>query len=122
MPPISNFAVKDTYNYLDGFGSYHQSEAFPGASPLVNNSPQKPPYGLRTERISSSSFTAPRDQNLQTWMYRTSSSGSHSEFVPCEFDDPSQIPKHWTPNSYMWLNFDVGTDRDWTSQKLLGRN
>src|ERR1700761_94233 len=102
MPPISNFAVKDTYNYLDGFGSYHQSEAFPGAAPLVNNSPQRPPYGLRTERISGSSFTAPRDYNLQTWMYRVSSSLDHEEFALYDEIPTAKAPRTLTPNSYLW--------------------
>jgi homogentisate 1,2-dioxygenase len=118
-PPVTDFAIKDSYNYLYGFGSYHQSEAFPGANPLVNNSPQNPPYGLRTERISGSSFTAPREQNLQTWLYRSTSSLTHSEFVACEELDPA---KHLTPNAYSWPTFDLPTGRDWTHQKLLGRN
>ena len=119
MPPVTDFAVPDNYQYLNGFGSYHQSEAFPGANPLVNNSPQHPPYGLRTERISGSSFTAPREQNLQTWLYRSTSSLAHSDFVPC--DEPDS-PRHLTPNGYMWPAFDFADKLDWTSQKLLGRN
>lgn len=121
-PPVSDFAVKDHYTYLHGFGSYHQSEAFPGANPLVNNSPQKPPYGLRTERISGSSFTAPREQNLQTWLYRSSSSLDHSDFVECDDKASQGVPRHLTPNSYMWPAFDIPTGSDWTTQKLVGRN
>ena len=120
-PPITDFALKYAYTYLEGFGSYHQSEAFPGANQKVNNSPQKPSYGLRTERISGSSFTAPRDQNLQTWLYRTSSSSNHSEFLP-DGAEAESAGQHWTPNSYLWLSFDFNDKLDWTSQKLLGRN
>ena len=119
MAPVTDFAIKDPNTYLWGFGHYHQSEAFPGANPPVINSPQKPPYGLRTERISGSSFTAPREQNLQTWMYRSTSSKDHSEFIPC---DEKESAKHLTPNGYSWPAFDLPTGKDWTSQKLLGRN
>ena len=120
MGPVTNFAREDEYKYLDGFGSYHQSEAFLGANSLVNNSPQKPAYGLRTERISGSSFTAPRDHNLQTWMYRSTSSLDHGEFVPVGEKTP-ETPRHLTPNSYMWPSVNVGDELDWTSHRLLGR-
>lgn len=136
MAPVTDFAVKEKYEYLNGFGSYHEyvnhrsttvpandgyrSEALPGASPLVNNSPQKPPYGLRTERISGTSFTAPRHQNLQTWMYRIVSSLEHSEFVPLGDD---QAPnKSLTPNSYFWPSFPGDAHANWINQKLLARN
>ena len=99
----------------------YSSEAFLGATPLVNNSPQKPPYGLRTERISGSSFTAPRDQNLQTWIYRASSSLDHDGFVPFTAEAPSQAPSFLSPNSYMWPTFPVKKSSDWLSQSLLAR-
>ena len=121
MPPVSNFAVKDEYQYLEGFGNYHSSEFFPGANQQVNNSPQKPTYGLRTERISGSSFTAPREQNSQTWIYRTTSSLDHREFKERE-DLPVEVPKHWTPNLYTWPAVELPSGQDWTSWKLVGRN
>ncbi|KAJ9652689.1 hypothetical protein H2198_008056 [Neophaeococcomyces mojaviensis] len=120
MAPVTDFAVKEKYGYLSGFGSYHSSEAFPDANPLVINSPQKPPYGLRTERISGTSFTAPRSKNLQTWMYRTTSSLVHTEFELLEEAQPA--PSSMTPNGYMWPSFSVDKDTDWTRQKLLARN
>lgn len=97
-----------------------RSEAIAGASPLVNNSPQMPPYGLRTERISGTSFTAPRHQNLQTWMYRTVSSLEHSEFVPLG-DEPVQL-KAPTPNSCFWPSFAGIEQESWINQKLFARN
>ncbi|KAK4622449.1 Homogentisate 1,2-dioxygenase [Fulvia fulva] len=120
MAPVTDFAVKEKYTYFNGLSNYHESEAIPGASPLVNNSPQKPPYGLRTERISGTSFTAPRDQTLQTWMYRAVSSLDHSDFVPYEAAPPA--PTNISPNAYMWLNFPAEKDATWLDQKLLGRN
>ena len=117
---VTDFHIKEKYTYLNGFGSYHSSEAITGANPIANNSPQKPPYGLRTERISGTSFTAPRDQNLQTWMYRVASSLDHSEFKPIE--DVPAIPSSLSPNSYMWPGFAGDEAADWTKQKLLARN
>jgi homogentisate 1,2-dioxygenase len=114
--PVTPFAVKERYTYLEGLNNYHQSEAFPGANPVGMNSPQKPALGLLTERISGSSFTAPRDHNLQTWLYRTVSSLSHSEYTPCGLEE--KVDGEITPNSYLWLSFPV-SDTDWTTQRLL---
>lgn len=122
MAPVTEFAVKDQYSYLEGFGNYLSSEAFEGANPKVNNSPQKPAYGLRTERISGSSFTAPRERNLQTWLYRSNSSLVHGDFAASESLNDSDVPKHWTPNGYMWASVDLGKGHDWSSQRMLGRN
>jgi homogentisate 1,2-dioxygenase len=60
----------------------NRSEAISGANPVGANSPQVPPYGLGTERISGTSFTAPRAANLQTWLYRVHPSLHHSEYSP----------------------------------------
>lgn len=114
--PVTPFAVQEKYTYLEGFGNYHHSEAFPGANPIGMNSPQKPALGLLTERISGSSFTAPRDHNLQTWLYRTVSSLSHSEYTLYGTEDSTT--GHITPNSYLWPSFQTSDD-DWTSQRLL---
>ena len=56
--------------YLSGFGNEHESEALPGALPVGQNSPQRCPYGLYAEQLSGSAFTAPRPQNLRSWLYR----------------------------------------------------
>src|SRR5947199_9387609 len=66
--------------YLSGFGSYHESEAVPGALPQGQNSPQKVPFGLYAEQISGSAFTAPRSQNLRSWLYRMRPSAMHAPF------------------------------------------
>jgi homogentisate 1,2-dioxygenase len=116
--PVTNFAVKEKYSYLEGIGNYHQSEAFSRANPVSMNSPQKPPLGLLTERISGSSFTAPRDHNLQTWLYRTVSSLSHTEYTPHGLEASSEPTGEITPNSHLWLSFPVSDD-DWTTQRLL---
>ncbi|KAJ1326973.1 homogentisate 1,2-dioxygenase [Microdochium nivale] len=133
MPPHTDFAVKDPYTYLAGFGNYHSSEALPGAIPQVNNSPQIPPLNLRTERISGSSFTAGRERNMQTWLYRATSSLEHSEFVPLDVStgygpdsDSASVDasQHIDPNSAMWSS-DVPVPKaaHWVDgQQLVGRN
>ena len=57
-------------NYLHGFGNQHQSEALPGSLPQGRNSPQQGAHGLYTELFSGAAFTAPRAENLRTWLYR----------------------------------------------------
>ncbi|KAH8885573.1 homogentisate 1,2-dioxygenase [Thozetella sp. PMI_491] len=124
MAPFTTFAVEDPYQYLEGFGNFHRSEAIPGATPKVINSPQRPPFGLRTERMSGTSFTAPREQNLQTFLYRCASSLYHSDFTPWKAESAvanPATPTNLGPNSYMWPNFSLPSDADWTSQHLLGR-
>lgn len=110
-----------------------RSEVIPGAVPLVNNSPQKPPLGLRTERISGSSFVAPREQNYQTWLYRLRSSLIHTDFEPLNEVDPAAaghgygVPsptslEHVSPNSSFWPTLPVPARADWTAgQQLVGR-
>lgn len=56
--------------YQSGFGNEHASEAVPGSLPLGRNSPQKVAHGLYAELLSGTAFTAPRAENLRTWMYR----------------------------------------------------
>ncbi len=46
--------------YQSGFGNDFASEALPGALPVGQSNPQKPPYGLYTEEINGTPFTAPR--------------------------------------------------------------
>ncbi|MEN9560060.1 MAG: hypothetical protein RLZZ502_1271 [Pseudomonadota bacterium] len=57
-------------NYQSGFGNYFASEALPGVLPQGRNSPQQVAHGLYAELISASAFTAPRKENLRTWVYR----------------------------------------------------
>ncbi|MFY7867322.1 homogentisate 1,2-dioxygenase [Roseateles sp.] len=57
-------------NYLAGFGNQHQSEAVPGSLPIGRNSPQQVAHGLYAELLSGAAFTAPRNENLRTWLYR----------------------------------------------------
>jgi homogentisate 1,2-dioxygenase len=65
---------------MTGFGSHLATEALPGALPVGQNSPQKPPYGLYAELLSGSAFTAPRHENQRTWTYRILPSAKHLSF------------------------------------------
>jgi homogentisate 1,2-dioxygenase len=56
--------------YLSGFGNGFETEALPGALPRGRNSPQRCAYGLYAEQLSGSPFTAPRNTNERSWLYR----------------------------------------------------
>jgi homogentisate 1,2-dioxygenase len=66
--------------YLPGFGAHHESEAVAGALPVGQNSPQKMAFGLYAEQLSGTAFTAPRAQNLRSWLYRLRPSAAHPAF------------------------------------------
>ncbi len=94
-----------TQNYQSGFGNHFQTEAIPGALPVGQNSPQRPPFGLYAEQISGTAFTAPRHENRRSWVYRLRPSAAHRPFVayhaaqqfaPGTIDDP--LP----PNRLRW--------------------
>jgi homogentisate 1,2-dioxygenase len=63
-------STETTLRYLSGFGNQFESEAVPGALPVGRNSPQKVARGLYAELVSGTAFTAPRAENLRTWLYR----------------------------------------------------
>jgi homogentisate 1,2-dioxygenase len=67
--------------YFPGFGNHFSTEAVPGALPIGQNSPQKPPFGLYAEQLSGTAFTAPRHENRRSWMYRMRPSAEHPPYV-----------------------------------------
>jgi homogentisate 1,2-dioxygenase len=73
-------ATRLALSYQSGFWNLHSTEAIPGALPLEQNSPQKTPLGLYPEVLSGTAFTAPRAENLSTWMYRLHPSAMHAPF------------------------------------------
>lgn len=93
--------------YQPGFRNHFATEALPGALPVGQNSPQRCPYGLYAEQLSGSAFTAPRGQNLRSWLYRIRPSVLQSAYRPLDagqlqttpFDqapaDPNQM--RWEP-------------------------
>lgn len=94
-----------------------------GALPIGQNSPQKPPYGLYAEKLSGTAFTAPRQENQQTWLYRILPSAAHAAFDaashlgPKGADDSSVAPDklHHIPNQMRWDPFDLDDSTDWIS-------
>jgi homogentisate 1,2-dioxygenase len=67
-------------DYMSGFQNTFSTEAIKGALPKDQNSPQAVNHGLYAEQLSSSAFTAPRHENLRSWLYRIRPSVLHSEF------------------------------------------
>ena len=91
--------------YLSGFGNENATEAVRGALPIGRNSPQKVPFGLYTEQLSGSAFTAPRGENRRTWVYRMRPSAAHAPFEPRSIghfrSGPfAEVPP--TPNRLRW--------------------
>ena len=75
---------------------------------LIKNSPQKCPYGLYAEQLSGTAFTAPRQHNKRSWLYRILASVKHSPF---KLIDQKHITNNWneedpTPNQLRWNPFD----------------
>ncbi|MDG2522100.1 homogentisate 1,2-dioxygenase [Caulobacter segnis] len=68
--------------YGSGFCNSFAFEAVAGALPVGRNSPQKAPFGLYAEQLSGSAFTAPRNDNRRSWLYRLRPTASHAPFQP----------------------------------------
>ena len=68
--------------YQSGFGNQFATESVAGALPRGRNSPQKPPMHLYPELVSGSAFTAPRHENLRTWLYRRQPSVVSGRYQP----------------------------------------
>ncbi len=107
---MNDRAVASALKYLSGFGSHHESEAIEGALPVGLNSPQKVPFGLYAEQLSGSAFTAPRAENLRSWLYRSRPAAMHKPFrripdgelrtAPCGEAEP-------TPNRLRWSSLEI---------------
>jgi homogentisate 1,2-dioxygenase len=68
--------------YQTGFANHFATEAVAGALPQGRNSPQKPAMGLYAEQLSGTAFTAPRDHNHRSWLYRLRPSAQHGPYRP----------------------------------------
>ncbi len=92
--------------YHPGFGNHVSTEAVAGALPIGRNSPQHVPFGLYAEQLSGSAFTAPRQENRRSWLYRMRPAANHPPFAP--YTKPSllrsspfdEVPP--TPNRLRW--------------------
>ena len=74
--------VAETLRYQSGFGNDFATEALPGALPIGQSNPKRPAYGLYTEELSGTAFTAPRGANRRSWTYRIRPSAVHEPFTP----------------------------------------
>ncbi|MFA6115832.1 MAG: homogentisate 1,2-dioxygenase [Sphingomonas sp.] len=102
-------------DYQTGFGNHFATEAVPGALPIGRNSPQKPPFGLYTEQLSGSAFTAPRHENRRSWLYRLRPSAAHPAFARytgARRFAPGIGKEPLAPNRLRWGPLDL-EDNDW---------
>lgn len=97
--------------YMNGFGNEFSTEdpRCPDALPVGQNSPQTCPYGLYAEQLSGTAFTAPRETNKRSWLYRILPSVKHEPFVKIEH---AFLTSAWdddepTPNQLRWKPFDI---------------
>ena len=74
--------MTDALTYNARFGNHFATEAVPGALPVGQNSPQRPPFGLYAEQLSGTAFTAPRHENRRSWLYRLRPAAQHPPFTP----------------------------------------
>jgi homogentisate 1,2-dioxygenase len=97
--------MTESLRYMTGFGSHFESEAVEGALPKGRNSPQRPAFGLYSEQLSGTSFTAPRHENRRSWLYRMRPTADHPPFAaydgaPLFAAPPSAAPL--APNRLRW--------------------
>ncbi len=90
---------------MTGFGAHFATEAVDGALPQGRNSPQRPAFGLYTEQMSGSAFTAPRHENRRSWLYRMRPTADHPPFA--RFEDaalfaPGTVEDPLAPNRLRW--------------------
>ena len=103
-------------DYMTGFGNHFASEAVTGALPVGRNAPQRPPFGLYTEQLSGTAFTAPRHENRRSWLYRLRPSAAHPAFT--RYDGaprfaPGTVKHPFAPNRLRWGPLDEPADSDW---------
>ncbi|MEO6227732.1 MAG: homogentisate 1,2-dioxygenase [Thermomonas sp.] len=77
----------ESNGYQSGFGNEFATEALAGTLPEGRNSPQRVAHGLYAEQLSGTAFTAPRQQNRRSWLYRIRPAAMHGPFEP--FDQPA---------------------------------
>ena len=92
-------------SYLSGFGGTFESEAVEGALPRGRNSPQRPAFGLYAEQLSGTAFTAPRNENRRSWLYRMRPTADHRPFARYEgarLFSPAPVREPLAPNRLRW--------------------
>ncbi|KAM6503917.1 homogentisate 1,2-dioxygenase [Amanita muscaria] len=104
----------DPYRYQTGFGNRFASEAIPGTLPFAQNMPRRNKYDLYTEFLTGNTFTAPRAENMNCYLYRIRPSVVHRgiERLPDNTDLTSTFlpinPNvHVSPRPLVWKPFDM---------------
>ena len=87
--------------YMTGFGNHFSTESVEGALPEGQNSPQKVPFGLYAEQLSGTAFTAPRNENQRSWLYRIRPSVGHAPFE-LSMDSHDNHDSLTPPNRMRW--------------------
>jgi homogentisate 1,2-dioxygenase len=91
--------------YMSGFGGHFETEAVDGALPKGRNSPQRPAYGLYTEQLSGTAFTAPRHENRRSWLYRMRPTADHPPYTRyggAKLFAPGTVGEPLAPNRLRW--------------------
>jgi homogentisate 1,2-dioxygenase len=90
---------------MAGFGGHFETEAVDDALPKGRNSPQRPAYGLYTEQVSGSPFTAPRHENRRSWLYRMRPTADHRPYARYEgakLFAPGPVKEPLAPTRLRW--------------------
>ncbi|EXF76709.1 homogentisate 1,2-dioxygenase [Colletotrichum fioriniae PJ7] len=115
--PVTTFDFKEKYRYQVGFDSHLESEAVPDSLPIGQNAPQKAPHGLYAEKLSGTSFTAPRHESKQAWLYRILPSCAHHPYAPTTAPSPETRAQpsalQYIPNQLRWDPFDHDESKEW---------
>ena len=94
------------YSYQSGFGNEFASEdaRCPGALPAGRNNPQRAAHGLYAEQLSGTAFTAPRETNQRSWLYRILPAVKHQPFKPYKHRQVvSTITEKAPTRDFSWL-------------------
>jgi homogentisate 1,2-dioxygenase len=94
-----------TSDYMSGFGNHFATEAVAGALPQGRNSPQRPAFGLYAEQLSGTAFTAPRQENRRSWLYRMRPSAEHPPYRPyggAQLFSAAALADPLPPNRLRW--------------------
>jgi len=95
--------MREGIRYQSGFGNEFATEALPGALPEGRNSPQNCPYGLYAEQLSGTAFTAPRQVNRRSWLYRIRPAVTHGRFRAMQHQAfPATADDEPTPDQLRW--------------------
>jgi homogentisate 1,2-dioxygenase len=99
--------------YQSGFGNEFASEAVAGTLPQGRNSPQKVAHGLYAELLSGTAFTARREENRRTWLYRRRPSvmcGGYASFAHPHWKTGAKEGVICAPDPMRWHPLPVPPD------------